>query len=84
MLFRFISPLVKDADGGTAAADLDDEDVEEEQVGPSLKKLPPKRTDTSALKARCLHCLVVKLLLTALFVPFCAGPGREATTQPIQ
>ena len=33
MLFRFISPLIKDADGGMEAADLDDEDIEEEQVG---------------------------------------------------
>ena len=32
MLFRFISPLIRDADGGSAAADLDDEDIEEEQV----------------------------------------------------
>ncbi|GAX84024.1 hypothetical protein CEUSTIGMA_g11449.t1 [Chlamydomonas eustigma] len=32
MLFRFISPLIKDVEGGPRVDDMDEEDIEEEQV----------------------------------------------------
>ena len=73
MLFRFISPLIRDADGGSAAADLDDEDIEEEQV----------------LVARLIHSLYNDdpavhhaILLTAKEELMPGGPRRTRYTLP--
>ena len=74
MLFRFVSPLVKDAeDGGPGVADLDDEDVEEEQV----------------LVARLLHSLHnddpathFAILATARAELMPGGPRRTRHTLP--
>ena len=73
MLFRFISPLIRDADGGSAAADLDDEDIEEEQV----------------LVAKLIHSLYNDdaaihhaILLTAKEELMPGGPRRTRHTLP--
>lgn len=74
MLFRFVSPLVKDAEGGgPGVADLDDEDVEEEQV----------------LVARLLHSLYnddpathFAILATARAELMAGGPRRTRHTLP--